>query len=198
MEVQVPFIQAENSSSPNPEEEEEEPKETQINKSLHLLETFLRVLGFCQYSFLSFTLSWISFLLLGILLPLLIIEISYCSSDCVKYQIKIFELEILVSQSLGAAISLLCVSHNLRKYGVRRFLFVDKCHGHMTQFREEYTKKIRVTYIQKPTVFYVYIFCVLSFLLMGIYLSLLLDVVLKIMSCYLGRNNYFIFYFRKQ
>ncbi|EXC04011.1 hypothetical protein L484_006903 [Morus notabilis] len=142
MEVQVPFIQAENSSSPNPEEEEE-PKETQLNKSLHLLETFLRVLGFCQYSFLSFTLSWVSFLLLGVFLPLLIIEISYCSSDCEKYQIKVFELEILVSQSLGAAISLLCVSHNLRKYGVRRFLFVDKCHGHMTQFREEYTKKIR-------------------------------------------------------
>ncbi|PON77360.1 hypothetical protein PanWU01x14_029790 [Parasponia andersonii] len=122
---------------------EEETSDTQlVNCYLHRLETFLRLFGFCQYSFLSFTLSWVSFLLLGIGLPLLIIEISYCS-NCEKYQIKRFELEILISESLVAAISLLCISHNLRKYGVRRFLFVDRCHGHMTQFRDDYIRKIK-------------------------------------------------------
>ncbi|XP_062116013.1 uncharacterized protein LOC133830113 [Humulus lupulus] len=113
-----------------------------INHYLHQLETFLRLFGFCQYSVLSFTLSWVSFLLVGIALPLLIIQISYCS-NCEKYQIKSFELEILFSQSLVAAISLLCISHNFRKYGLRKFLFVDRYHGHMTQFRDEYSRKIK-------------------------------------------------------
>lgn len=121
--------------------QQEELNDTQLNHSLHRLETFIRIFGFCQYSALSITLSWLVFLLLGVALPLSIIELSYCS-DCEKYQIKNFELEILISESLVAAISLLFISHNLRKYGVRKFLFVDRHHGHMTQFLEEYIQKI--------------------------------------------------------
>ncbi|KAG6634984.1 uncharacterized protein LOC122280566 isoform X2 [Carya illinoinensis] len=115
--------------------------DTQLDHSLLRLETFLRIFGFCQFSFISFTLSWVSFLLLGVALPLALIERSYCS-DCEKYEIKSFEIEILVSESLVAASSLLCISHNLRKYGVKKFLFVDRYHGNMAQFREEYLQKI--------------------------------------------------------
>nr|POF23737.1 hypothetical protein CFP56_67140 [Quercus suber] len=125
---------------------QQELNDTQLNHSLHRLETFIRIFGFCQYSALSATLSWLVFLLLGVALPLSIIELSYCS-DCEKYQIKNFELEILISESLVAAISLLFISHNLRKYGVRKFLFVDRHHGHMTQFREEYIQKINHQYL---------------------------------------------------
>eukprot|EP00257_Ricinus_communis_P018986 XP_015577835.1 uncharacterized protein LOC8266338 isoform X2 [Ricinus communis] len=53
-----------------------------------------------------------------------------------------FEFQILAFQSLAAAISLLCISHNLRKYGVRNFLFVDRCHGHLKEFHQEYADKI--------------------------------------------------------
>lgn len=125
-------------------QQQEELNDTPLNRSLHRLETLLRIFGFCQYSVLSFTLSWVSFLLLGVALPLLAIELSPCS-DCEKYEIKSFELEILVSQSLVAAISLLCISRNLRKYGLRKFLFVDRYHGHMAQYREEYLQKINVS-----------------------------------------------------
>lgn len=121
--------------------QQEELNDTQINQSLHRLETFLRIFGFCQYSFFSLTLSWLLFLFLGVAVQLYIIELSYCS-NCEKYQIRNFELEILVSESLVAAISLLFISHNLRKYGVRKFLFVDRYHGHVVQFREEYLQKI--------------------------------------------------------
>jgi hypothetical protein len=134
-------------ASPSPQtplildsQQQEELNDTPLNR----LETFLTIFGFCQYSVLSFTLSWVSFLLLGVALPLSAIELSPCS-DCVKYEIKSFELEILVSQSLVAAISLLCISHNLRKYGLRKFLFVDRYHGHMAQFREEYLQKFNVS-----------------------------------------------------
>ncbi|GAY51026.1 hypothetical protein CUMW_131110 [Citrus unshiu] len=112
--IETPLI----TQSQEPEqEEEEELKDTQaqLSKSLHRLECFLKLLGFCQCSVLSFTLSWLCFLLLGVSLPLIIINFSYCS-NCDKYEIRVFELEILASQSLVAAISIICISHNLRKY----------------------------------------------------------------------------------
>ncbi|CAN1789630.1 Histone-lysine N-methyltransferase SUVR5, partial [Linum perenne] len=54
----------------------------------------------------------------------------------------------LLQESLVAAFSLLCISHNLRKYGVRKFLFVDLSHGHScAQLDSEYANKINVTAI---------------------------------------------------
>ncbi|KAF5732200.1 hypothetical protein HS088_TW18G00891 [Tripterygium wilfordii] len=116
-------------------------KDPHLSKCLNRLETFLRLFGFCQDSCLSFSLSWILFLVMGVAVPVFIIHFAYCS-NCEKYEIKRFELEILAFQCLAAAVSLICISHNLRKYGVRRFLFVDRCHGHMAQFREEYANNI--------------------------------------------------------
>ncbi|XP_044485807.1 uncharacterized protein LOC123211263 isoform X2 [Mangifera indica] len=141
--IQTPLIQTQ---TPPLRQEDVEVDDTQLSKSLDRLETFLRFFGFCQYSFLSFSLSWICFLLLGVALPILIIQLTYCS-NCEKYEIESFELEILISQSLVAVISLICVSHNLRKYGVRKFLFVDRQHGHLIQFRREYLQKIHVASI---------------------------------------------------
>ncbi|GAB2223672.1 hypothetical protein Drorol1_Dr00004410 [Drosera rotundifolia] len=118
----------------------------ELAASLHRLESFLGLFGFCQYTPLSTALSWLAFLSVGVLVPFLIIELYYCSHDtassCDKYQVKGFEVEILVSEALLGAVSLGCVSHNLRKYGVRRFLFVDRFHGGVVQFRDEYVKII--------------------------------------------------------
>ncbi|XP_060669437.1 uncharacterized protein LOC107428365 isoform X2 [Ziziphus jujuba] len=61
---------------------------------------------------------------------------------CEAYQIKDFELDIVASQACLAAVSLLCLSHNLRKYGIRRFLFVDRHSGYMLRFRDDYIKEI--------------------------------------------------------
>lgn len=140
----VAYPQTDNSSSTTqiPLIYEDQGDEAHLSKSLNHLETFLRVFGFCQYSFLSLILSWLSFLLLGIALPAVMIEyLSHCT-DCKKYQISSFEIQVLVFQSLVATISLACISHNLRKYGIRKFLFVDRFHGHMAQYRDEYVKKI--------------------------------------------------------
>ncbi|XP_059643381.1 uncharacterized protein LOC132285229 [Cornus florida] len=115
--------------------------DTQLDKSLHRLESFLRFFGFCQYSPVSTILSWLAYAVIGVALPVIAIRFSYCS-NCEKYQIRVFELEILTSQLILAAISLLCISHNLRKYGLRNTLFVDRYHGHTIQFRDEYIKKI--------------------------------------------------------
>ncbi|KAI3727031.1 hypothetical protein L1987_66839 [Smallanthus sonchifolius] len=113
----------------------------ELELALNKLESFLRFFGFCQYSSLSTAVSWISFFVIGLVAPVLLIVYSFCS-DCSKYQIRRFELEILVSQAVVAAISLLCVSHNLRKYGVRRLLFVDHYDGYAVLYRQLYIQKI--------------------------------------------------------
>lgn len=116
----------------------------QLSKSIRCLESFLRFFGYCQYSFLSFLISWLSFLILGVVLPVFMIKCS-ASAYVEKYQINSFEFQILVFQSLASVISLVCISHNLRKYGVRNFLFVDRSHGQSSEFRDEYVKKIHVS-----------------------------------------------------
>ncbi|KAK4395619.1 hypothetical protein Sango_1716200 [Sesamum angolense] len=117
----------------------------ELDQSLSTLESFLGLLGYCQHTFLRATLSWLAFFLLAVVLPLFALEFSRCPG-CEKFEIETFELEILVARALVAAVSLLCLSRNLRKYGIRKALFVDRCHGHMTQFRKQYIHKIRVFY----------------------------------------------------
>lgn len=134
--IQIGLLDA----SQNPTTSEEGHSELQLNQSLQRLENFLRFFGFCQYSPLSFTFSWLAFIIVGLLVPLVII-IEF-SGDSDRYQIKSFELEILVFNSVAASISLLCISHNLRKYGLRKFLFVDRYQGHLSQFRPKYVERI--------------------------------------------------------
>lgn len=125
------------------EERQLEIKDTQLDQTLQRLESFLTLLGFSQSSLFSVALSWFAFVVIGVLLPVLVVVIFNCS-DCDKYQIEGFELVIVGSQACLAAFSLLCLSHNLRKYGIRRFLFVDRYTGHMVRFRNDYIKQIQV------------------------------------------------------
>lgn len=53
-----------------------------------------------------------------------------------------FELDCVVSHACLAGVSLLCLSHNLRKYGIRKFLFVDRYTGRMARFHDQYVAKI--------------------------------------------------------
>ena len=82
-------------------------------------------------------------MLIGVLLPVALLVLSQCSG-CDKYQIKDFELDIVASQACLAAVSLICLSHNLRKYGIRKFLFVDRFGGHISRFSLLYIRQIKV------------------------------------------------------
>ncbi|CAM8881890.1 unnamed protein product [Rhodiola kirilowii] len=124
------------------EKAEEEVGVDGVDETLKRLELFLTVLGFKQSSGWSSTLWWGVFFLIVVVAPVVILQLTDCSGDCEKYQISKFELDIVASQACLAAVSLMCLSHNLRKFGIRRFLFVDRCTGHMARFREEYVKMI--------------------------------------------------------
>ncbi|XP_028772209.1 uncharacterized protein LOC114729374 isoform X1 [Neltuma alba] len=118
-----------------------EPEETQLDRMLSRIETFLALIGFEQSSWLSFALSWTSFLVVGVVVPLVVLFVGDCT-DCEEYQRKNFEVEIVAFQACLAAVSLLCLSHNLRKYGLRRFLFVDRYSGRLMSLHERYIKQV--------------------------------------------------------
>ncbi|XP_057984887.1 uncharacterized protein LOC110631696 isoform X3 [Hevea brasiliensis] len=73
----------------------------------------------------------------------MILELSKCGG-CEKYQIKDFELDIVASQACLAAVSLACLSHSLRKYGIRKFLFLDRRSGPiMARFGHKYVQQMK-------------------------------------------------------
>ncbi|CAF1735016.1 unnamed protein product [Brassica napus] len=90
-----------------------------------------------QSSTQSLVLSWIVFLTVGLVISMTVLELGHCK-DCERYQYKSFELNIVVSHACLAVVSLLCVSHNLRKHGIRKFLFVDQLSGRMGRLKAQY------------------------------------------------------------
>ncbi|KAL4570123.1 hypothetical protein LXL04_025774 [Taraxacum kok-saghyz] len=127
------------------EEEEEEEVDTRLDKSLQRLKFILILLGFDQSSVSRFAISWVTFLLIGVTVPVVVLWLTTNCLTCDLYQIKGFELVIVASHGCLAAVSLLCLSHNLRKYGLRKFLFVDQHSGHVERFSKQYIQKISDT-----------------------------------------------------
>lgn len=127
-------------------ENSEEKEESGVEESLALLERFLTVLGFNQNSALNLVLSWSVFAVVGVVTPLVALWMCECPG-CERYEIRSFEMVIVAFQASLAAVSLLCLSHNLRKYGLRRFLFVDRYSGEMHCFHRDYVTQISVSFL---------------------------------------------------
>lgn len=123
-------------------EENEEETSNHLDKRLQGLDFYLLLLGFHQSSVLRFGISWVTFLMIGVVLPVVVILMTTNCLRCDLYQIKGFELLVVSAHASLAAVSLLCLSHNLRKYGIRKFLFVDQYNGHVERFSTEYVQKI--------------------------------------------------------
>ncbi|TXG56095.1 hypothetical protein EZV62_017408 [Acer yangbiense] len=147
--AEVPLLNANHNHNHTQQQQQQQQQEnrnqnptTDLDQTLQKLETFLSFLGFSQSSVLSFVLSWSAFIFIGVLLPVVILELSNCPG-CEKGQVKNFEQVIVASQACLAAVSLLCLSYNFRKYGIRRFLFVDRYSGQLARFRNQYIQQIK-------------------------------------------------------
>lgn len=147
-----------------------EEEDTQLDKTLKKLEFYLRFLGFDQTTPLRFILSWIVFLIVGVAVPVLIIELTHCL-DCEDYQVKDFEYEILTSHLLLGGVSLICVAYNINKRGFRKFLFVDRYRGHTSRFKDQYIKKIKVN-LSLRFVLILSAFWVFMFMKLGCYCNI--------------------------
>lgn len=142
-ETQTPLLTS-NTNHEHEHEHEETNNKTEVDKSLARLELFLNILGFNPRSILSSIICWSGFFTLGVAVPLVALWMGDCS-ECEKYELSGCEMVIVAFQASLAAVSLLCLSHCLRKYGLRRFLFVDRYTGHIAAFHRDYVNQISVS-----------------------------------------------------
>lgn len=146
-ETQTPLLTSNTNHQHEHEEtnnKSDESDETEVDKSLARLELFLNILGFNPRSILSSIICWSGFFTLGVVVPLVALWMGDCS-ECEKYELLGCEMVIVAFQASLAAVSLLCLSHCLQKYGLRRFLFVDRYTGHVACFHRDYVNQISVS-----------------------------------------------------
>ncbi|GJR46888.1 urease isoform X1 [Tanacetum coccineum] len=139
---QTPLLIKTNQTHNNILHEDQENDDNNLDNGLQRLDFYLLLMGFNQDSFLRFGLSWFMFLMIGVVVPVIVLMLTTNCLRCDLYQVKGFELVVVSSHACLAAVALLCLSHNLRKYGVRKFLFVDQYHGHVQRFSKDYVLKI--------------------------------------------------------
>uniref|UniRef100_A0A7N0TTZ0 Gustatory receptor n=1 Tax=Kalanchoe fedtschenkoi TaxID=63787 RepID=A0A7N0TTZ0_KALFE len=70
-------------------------------------------------------LSWAVFLLLAVVVPILS-HVLYTCGDCDEKHQRSYDAVVQVSLSVFATLSFLCLSSWFRRYGLGRFLFLDK------------------------------------------------------------------------
>ncbi|KAI5385217.1 hypothetical protein KIW84_071991 [Lathyrus oleraceus] len=138
-ENQIPLLTS-NSNHEN-EDEANNKTDTEVDKTLARLELFLNILGFNPRSVLYSVICWTVFFALGVAVPLTALWMCDCS-ECEKYELRGCEMVIVAFQASLAAVSLLCLSHCMRKYGLRRFLFVDRYTGDVACFHRDYVNQI--------------------------------------------------------
>lgn len=89
-------------------------------------------------------LSWSIFSLLAIAVPLLSHFVYHCNT-CDQNHRRPFDSIVQLSLSVLSLISFLSLSSFSRKYGLRRFLFLDKLSGVSDQVERGYVHQIHVS-----------------------------------------------------
>ncbi|PNY06226.1 hypothetical protein L195_g002689, partial [Trifolium pratense] len=156
--TETPLLTSNHEHEPETNNKNDETDDTEVDKSLARLELFLHILGFNPRSILYSIICWTVFFILGVAVPLVALWMCDCL-ECEKYELRGCEMVIVTFQASLAAVSLLCISHCLRKYGLRRFLFVDRYTGHVACFHRDYVNQISC---EKSFAFHIYnIACVM-------------------------------------
>ncbi|XP_073055985.1 uncharacterized protein [Primulina eburnea] len=86
--------------------------------------------------------SWSMFFLLNIAVPIVSHFIFYCS-DCDLIHQRPYNAIVQSSLSLFAALSFICLTSFGRKYGLRRFLFLDKLCDESEKVRQGYALQLQ-------------------------------------------------------
>lgn len=112
----------------------------------------LRCLGLDQSTPLKVTFSWILFVLFTFLVPVTNFTSISCP-DCDAYHSHPFERLVQISESALAAVSFLCLSHIVRKHGLRRTLLLDKIIRESDEVRKGYQSELQVIFSSTSLVF---------------------------------------------
>lgn len=102
---------------------------------------------FDQSSLWKAGLSWSIFFLLAICVPILSHLVFQCST-CDYNHRRPFDLIVQSSLSVFSAISFVSLSSFSRKYGLRRFLFLDKMSDVSDKVRHGYSDQLHVCFLE--------------------------------------------------
>ncbi|KAH9300693.1 hypothetical protein KI387_012276 [Taxus chinensis] len=117
-------------------------KEADVDPALVRLERLLLCLGIDHSTSHRATFGFFLFVLLGIAVPAVTLWATVCKIECRRIEVTKFEVMIQISGSILGAVSMLCMARNLRKYGLRKFLFVE-VHNPLVRFRYDFKSQIR-------------------------------------------------------
>lgn len=116
-------------------------EQTEQDPALARLETVLVWLGLNQSTVLKKFLAWLVFMGLGAAVPAVALWATKCT-NCHKVEVMKFEVMIQISDTLLGAVSMLCIAYNMRKYGLRRLLFLDQIHHPLVRFRLDFQSQL--------------------------------------------------------
>ncbi|KAK6132977.1 hypothetical protein DH2020_033268 [Rehmannia glutinosa] len=105
---------------------------------LHGFRTWLKWLCVDQSNNWTASLSWLVFIGFAIVVPALSHFVLACA-DCDSFHSRPYDAVAQLSLSGVAALSFICLSGFVRKYGLRRFLFFDKLCDESETVRKGYT-----------------------------------------------------------
>ncbi|XP_052207696.1 uncharacterized protein LOC127811664 [Diospyros lotus] len=108
---------------------------------LHSFRTWLRWMCVDQSTTWTACLSWIVFFIFAIAVPCLSHFFLACA-DCDARHARPYDGVVQLSLSAVATLSFVCLSSFVRKYGLRRFLFLDKLVDHSETVRKGYTGQL--------------------------------------------------------
>ena len=129
---------------------------------LQSFRTYLRWMCVDQSNIWTACLSWFLFIFLGLLVPAVSHFFLACST-CDARHARPYDWVVQLSLSSVAAMSFVCLTRFVKKYGLRRFLFFDKlCHESET-VRKGYTGQLNVSFCFHCFCFYVCSLIICSF-----------------------------------
>ncbi|GLJ30087.1 hypothetical protein SUGI_0594980 [Cryptomeria japonica] len=117
-------------------------EEADIDPALARLGKLLLFLGIDQSTSCRTLYGFSLFFVLGIAVPAVTIWATACT-NCRKIVVTKFEVMVEISCSCLAAVSMLCMARNLKKYGLRKLIFVE-IHHPLVRFRYDFKTQIRV------------------------------------------------------
>ncbi|XP_057529547.1 uncharacterized protein LOC130808109 [Amaranthus tricolor] len=108
---------------------------------LHTFRSYLLWMCVDQSNFYTTFLSWFVFLVFTIIVPAFSHFYLACPSCDAKHS-RPYDSLVQISLSGIATLSFLCLTHFLKKYGLRRFLFFDKLVDESDSVRRNYTNQL--------------------------------------------------------
>ncbi|KAK4259074.1 hypothetical protein QN277_005448 [Acacia crassicarpa] len=111
---------------------------------LRKFRSYLRWVYVDQSNFCRTALSWTVFFVVAFVIPLLSHFLLLCS-DCDSDHTRPYHIPVQISLSVLATLSFLCLSKWDRKYGMRKFLFLDKILTESDKTQRGYAQQLQRT-----------------------------------------------------